>query len=221
MRVVRQNFASTHNLSSATQLREMKDYLLNSQSLMSNYLMAPSTEINNEVMRHFPPKFSRTNKIYLRGPFSPMETNLLPANKISFWKTVLTERDSVNSLVLNTDPQDTHERLLVAAKITESSGGHGILARQSTLMPNIPGFGPLVAMLFCPKMQVKCNANRSKYIGVLTGLGYDPKTNESLFPEHDLFFHFDVEFDINDFQLVRKERPHIYYLTIILLYLLF
>lgn len=202
MRVVKQRPAGLQNGSSNQKREEMHDYLLNTQSLRSNYLLGPSTDLDDRIVNLFPPRSYTKRSLTLRGPFSPMETNLLPANKISFWKSVLTERESVNSVLLNTDPQDTHEGLLVAAKITESSSGNGILARCSTLMPNVQGFGPLVAMLFCPMMQIKCDSERSKYIGVLTGMGYNTRTSHSLYEEHDLYFSLDAEFDTNDFELV-------------------
>lgn len=208
MRVMKQNpgsWQSTTASSITNRRQEMHDYLLNNQQLRSNYLMAPISQIEDRLIGIFPPRTCGRRTITLRGPFSPMESNLLPANKISFWKSVLTERESVNSVLLNTDPQDTHERLLVAARITESSSGNGILARASTLMPNIPGFGPLMAMIFCPTMQIQCNADQTKYIGILTGLGYNNRTLcDSLFPEHDLYFSLDAEFDTTDFELVSR-----------------
>lgn len=69
-------------------------------------------------------------------------------------------------------------------------------------MPNIRGFGPLMALIFCPTMQVKCNEEKTYYTAVRTGLGYDNKKNRPIFEEHDVTFNLDVEITQNDISLV-------------------
>lgn len=64
------------------------------------------------------------------------------------------------------------------------------------------GFGPLMAMIFCPKINLKRDSANSRYISVLTGLGAAPGKNNkeklSLFPENDSVFHLDFELTNGD-----------------------
>lgn len=69
-------------------------------------------------------------------------------------------------------------------------------------MPNIRGFGPLMALIFCPTMQVKCNKEKTHYTAIRTGLGYNNEKNRPVFEEHDIVFDLDVEITRHDFELV-------------------
>lgn len=75
--------------------------------------------------------------------------------------------------------------------------------RYTTQMPNIRGFGPLMALIFCPTMQVKCNQERTHYTAIRTGLGYDHIQQRSKFHEHDMIFNLSVEITQHDIELVR------------------
>lgn len=76
------------------------------------------------------------------------------------------------------------------------------MARETTLMPNIRGFGALMALIFCPYMEPLRDKIHSRYISILTGLGMDPKTRKSLFEEHDSIFYLDVDITQEDLKLV-------------------
>lgn len=54
------------------------------------------------------------NKIELRGPHSALETGLYAATRIGGFKTVTIESQSVNSVLLDTDPHVSIERLLAS-----------------------------------------------------------------------------------------------------------
>lgn len=64
------------------------------------------------------------------------------------------------------------------------------------------GFGPLMAMIFCPQINLKRDSANSRYISVLTGLGAATskkcKEKVSLFPENDSVFHLDFELTNGD-----------------------
>lgn len=70
-------------------------------------------------------------------------------------------------------------------------------------MPNIRGFGPLMALIFCPTMQVKRNKEKTYYSAIRTGLGYNHEKNRPIFEEHDITFHLNVEITQHDIELVR------------------
>uniref|UniRef100_A0A1A9X2C1 Probable ATP-dependent RNA helicase spindle-E n=1 Tax=Glossina brevipalpis TaxID=37001 RepID=A0A1A9X2C1_9MUSC len=166
----------------------------------------PCLQTSAEVDVDPPPPERCNNIIKLNGPYSPLETKIYSIIKAGVLKSVKIERNSVNSVLINTDPQDIHERLFVAADVTESSSGYTIIARGTTLMPNIRGFAALVTMIFCPTMQIKCDETRTKYTTILAGLGYNSHTLESLHREHDLSLDLDVEFEMEDIQLVNCIR---------------
>lgn len=92
---------------------------------------------------------------------------------------------------------------MVAAHISQkgSSDREGT-AHETTLLPNIRGFGPLMAMIFCPAMDLKRDEYNSRYISVRTGLGYNEDKKCPYFPEHDMIFPLDFELTEDDIALV-------------------
>lgn len=74
--------------------------------------------------------------------------------------------------------------------------------RSTTQMPNIRGFGPLMALIFCPTMQVKRNKEWTHYTAIRTGLGYHNEKNRPVFEEHDMVFNLNVEITQHDIELV-------------------
>lgn len=65
------------------------------------------------------------------------------------------EKDSVNSIVVDNEPQDKHERMMVAANVAVTSSGNIVLARNTTLMPNHNGLHFLVCLLFTPAVEMR------------------------------------------------------------------
>ncbi len=65
------------------------------------------------------------------------------------------ERDSVNSVALHSEPEDRHQRLMVAAYVGVNNAGNTLLARDTTIMPNIPDLPALTAMIFSPAMELR------------------------------------------------------------------
>lgn len=163
----------------------------------------PSLQASAEIDVDHPPPTVLCNKVIkLRGPYSPLETTIYSGTNAGFLKSVQIEGNSVNSVLIDTDPQDMHERLIVAADITENASNSIIIARDTTLMPNIHGFTALVTMIFCPTMQIQRNSTYTKYVNILAGLGHDEHTFKPLYYEHDLILNLDAEFDTEDIQLV-------------------
>ena len=65
-------------------------------------------------------------------------------------------RDSVNAIVVDSEPQDKHERMMVASQVAITSTGSTVLARYSTLLPNLHGLPYLVCLLFTPTVEMRC-----------------------------------------------------------------
>lgn len=145
---------------------------------------------------HFP------ESVRLKGPYSHLEmdfVNLIVAGRA---KKIKIEPNSVNSVLLDTDPADHHERLLVAGSVGQNVSGERLTLRNTTLMPNIHGLLSFIALIFAPTMELRRSPKGSKYSGALCGLGFDPKTKRSLFPDHDMNIIFDVNITVDDLQNV-------------------
>lgn len=67
-------------------------------------------------------------------------------------------------------------------------------------MPNIPGFGAIIAMIFSPCIDLKRNKDGTRYTSVLSGLGSYRQMQRPIFEEHDTTFDLDVVIDYQDIQ---------------------
>lgn len=103
--------------------------------------------------------------------------------------------------------QDLTQKYLVAATIClTNENRRNFNIRYNTLMPNLRGFGPLMALIFCPTMQVRTDASGSFYTGLRCGLGYDNIKKRTIFVEHDMVFNLDVEITQEDIEMVNHIR---------------
>lgn len=180
--------------------RKREDEILQNEEYLQNLLQGQDEEIT------IPDDTKCMIRLPLNGPHSPLETRIYSAMRIGNFKSVNIEQNSVNSVMLDSDPQDNHERLLVAVTVTEQFESQNLTARSVSLMPNIHGFGALMAAIFSPQMQIKRNPARSKYTAVLCGLGFDEVTGKPLYEEHDILMYLDVELSPEDIQLVNQIR---------------
>lgn len=94
---------------------------------------------------------------------------------------------------------------MVAAQTSQ----HGIFSRRFTIqettqLPPIRGFGALMAIIFCPSLDLKRDKWNSRYISARTGLGYNDEKGCPYFAEHDAVFPLDFEFDGEDLELVNN-----------------
>ncbi|XP_077521432.1 tudor domain containing 9 protein spindle E isoform X2 [Amblyomma americanum] len=147
-----------------------------------------------------------TRKARLYGPFSPLEARVGGMSNMCYHKTVRVERTSVNSVLLNGEPQNPHPRLLVSCFVSQSATSDHVVLRNTTLLPAVPGLHCLMPVLFAPYVELRVNAERSEYTGALCGLGYETPTNLALYPEHDIEVAFDIAFTDEDLFMVNKIR---------------
>ena len=70
-------------------------------------------------------------------------------------RTTRVERDSVNSIVVDSEPQDKMLRMMVASHVALNPAGSTILTRDTTLLPNIHGIPHLVCLLFAPFVEMR------------------------------------------------------------------
>ncbi|KAG4067051.1 hypothetical protein HA402_000042 [Bradysia odoriphaga] len=161
---------------------------------------ACETEEPNMSTRHI--------TVTLNGPKSPLESDLsscLHQSK-SQSNQVVVDTQSVNSILLKANPQDTFEKYVVAASVTQSQRKTELTVRETSLMPSIPGFGPLMALLFSPYCEFFRDNCKSRYVGILCGLGEHPSTKQPIYGEHDAVFNLDVEIDSEDIETINRCR---------------
>ncbi|XP_071463586.1 ATP-dependent RNA helicase TDRD9 isoform X5 [Marmota flaviventris] len=137
-------------------------------------------------------------KAMLHGPFNPYELKCHSLTRISKFRCVWIEKESINSVIISDAPADLHQRMLVAASLSVNATGSTMLLRETSLMPPIPGLPALLSMLFAPVMELRVDGEGKCYTGVLCGLGWNPTTEAPVLPEHDIELAFDVQFNVED-----------------------
>lgn len=144
--------------------------------------------------------------VMLRGPFSPIETTVYATTRKYSGSNASIENTSVNNIILDTDLQEPNDRMVVAAAVSTSA--KGLTLRNTTVMPLIHGFAPIMAALFAPQVEVHRNATKTLYTSIISGLGYDKKGNKifSRLPEHDVSINIDVQMDSSDMEKLNKLR---------------
>ncbi|KAM6170841.1 ATP-dependent RNA helicase TDRD9 isoform 1-T1 [Erethizon dorsatum] len=137
-------------------------------------------------------------KTILHGPFNPYELKCHSLTRISKFRCVWIDKESINSVIISEEPADLHQRMLVAASLSVNATGSTMLLRETSLMPPIPGLPALLSMLFAPVMELRLDEEGKCYTGVLCGLGWNPATAAPILPEHDMELAFDVQFGVED-----------------------
>jgi len=103
--------------------------------------------------------------------YSPLETNVVGlAKHISHSKANI-EHNSVNSILLDSEPWLDHALWMVAASVESPETSDKITIRNTSLMPSRPGLSSLCAMMFAPRVQMRRNKDKTHYTGCLIGLG--------------------------------------------------
>ncbi|CAH6853188.1 ATP-dependent RNA helicase TDRD9 [Phodopus roborovskii] len=137
-------------------------------------------------------------KAVLHGPFNPYELKCHSLTRVSKFRCVWIEKESINSVVISDSPADLHQRMLVAASLSVNETGSTMLLRETSLMPHISGLPALLSMLFAPVMELRVGRDGKCYTGVLCGLGWNSTTEAAILPEHDIELAFDVRFTVED-----------------------
>lgn len=137
-------------------------------------------------------------KVMLHGPTNPYEVQFHSLTRISRFRCVWIEKESINSVLVNDAPEDNFQRMLVSASLSVNASGSTMLLRETSLMPNIPGLPAIIAMLFAPVIELRVDRLGRSFTGVLCGLGWNRSTGTSVLKEHDVELPFDVRFDAED-----------------------
>lgn len=148
------------------------------------------------------------SEVTLHGPHSPLETNIYPLTKGGLSKSVEVDPHSVNIAMLENEPNDISYKYLVAVSVVQKieSTTEKVIARHTTMMPHIRGFGPLMAAIFCPQMELARDKSNTHYVSMITGLGYNENAGRPMFAENDMTFDLDTGISVKDFEKVRNVR---------------
>ncbi|XP_035715225.1 ATP-dependent RNA helicase TDRD9 isoform X2 [Folsomia candida] len=149
----------------------------------------------------------KCTKTLIKGPWSPLELDFQSLCHSSNTKQVKIDNNSVNSVVLDTEPTAPISRLLVAGYVGIQDRSGSVVARDTTIMPSVPGLLSLMAMLFAPKIELRIDVRQTKYTGVLCGLGSAPHEPDlPIYPDHDVEIIFDTVIDDDDIDSINRIR---------------
>jgi ATP-dependent RNA helicase TDRD9 len=156
------------------------------------------------------PKRVCTISANLKGPFSPLETKLRGLTQITSQNSSVANT-SVNHILLNDEILDKKKKVYVAANITtsKSSMGTSFQVHETSLIPQINGLSTIIAMIFSPMVQIRRDDKKKKFVSILCGLGFDLKSKESLYPQHDVAIDMDVKMSPQDIQKINSMRVNI------------
>lgn len=142
------------------------------------------------------------HEIEFKGPISPLEIQLHGISQNTS-NQIKVDSQSVNSVLLENQPNDVTQKYLVAALATKTDDDSCITVRQTTLMPNMNGFAPLMAAIFAPRICLIRNKFNTAYCKMTAGLGCD-ENGKAISSNSDLTFDLDAEITNNDLIEVSK-----------------
>jgi ATP-dependent RNA helicase TDRD9 len=150
---------------------------------------------------------------FKKSPQNPLETRLVSLAKFTDDTNILIDANSVNQILLDTEPEQEAKRYYIGANVTERTDRNPntfsvisktVTIRETTCLPNIPGIAMILALVFCPFAEIRKDRLENRFTTVLTGMGFDEETKHSLFGERDVVFDVDVELREVDLLKVRN-----------------
>lgn len=152
---------------------------------------------------------SYESQVTVFGPFSPYELKCYSMTRVSQFRNILIQKQSINSVVLHDAPEDPFQQLLVSASVSANATGSAVILEETSLMPPIPGLLPLLSMLFAPAIELRVDKSGKYFTGVLCGLGWSQTSGAPLLPENDMELTFDVRFGVEDISEINILRTAI------------
>ncbi|XP_029835089.3 ATP-dependent RNA helicase TDRD9 [Ixodes scapularis] len=187
------------------QLRERVESYHQSVTDSTEAVQDGCEEVDTCRLNFGPPQMS-ARKVRLNGPHSPLEVRLSGMTRVCSQRGVRVERTSVNSVLLESEPQRPHPRMLVACHVGQSATSDHVTLRSTTLLPAIPGLHCLMPLLFAPHVEFRADPEKTEYIGALCGLGFEDHSGLALYADHDMELTFDTTFTQDDLFLVNRVR---------------
>lgn len=142
--------------------------------------------------------YTRGQRIHLKGPTNPYEMQLYSLTNVGRLRAAKVDPDSVNSVAIDDEPESPHTRMMIAGFVGLNAGGSTMIARDTTIMPLIPGLPALMSLLFCPIAELRVDQRKENYIGAICGLGVDRFSDHPAMPDHDMEVAFDTKITLED-----------------------
>lgn len=76
-------------------------------------------------------------------------------NTVVTCRAAKVDPDSVNSVAIDDEPESPHTRMMIAGFVGLNAAGSTMIARDTTIMPLIPGLPALMSLLFCPIAELR------------------------------------------------------------------
>jgi len=171
-----------------------------------------------EEMTHHLEKGMRNEKFAtcaMSGPHHPLEYRVAGVHRQGSQLQTRVEPDSVNSVLLDRVPNDRWDQWMVAASVSQGQKSECLVLRSTTFMPISGGLGALLAMVFAPRVELRCDKQFRNYTGCLIGLGdresgwgtyVNSKERCPYYALHDTEIKFDFELTDNDVNQINKAR---------------
>ena len=156
--------------------------------------------------------------VELGGPFTPLENKVQVQYRGGLFTGAKMDPESINSVILDRNLADSHQKWLVAAHVGKTSSGEALGLRNTFWLSSKPGLGAMLTMVFAPVVELRLkegdHQHRRKMTGFIAGMG--PKVHwnkteisraeatEAFYPEHDMEIKFDINVDIEDIDLINK-----------------
>ena len=193
-----ENFPRQHNYEMRKKIQSVEELQFNAAEEFNDF---PNEMLTPRIP--LPPMSSCKYKMNLSGPHSAMESKVSHCFVNSSCSEVVVDSHSANSIVLYDNPANIYGRLMVAADVTK--GNNCLIARETTMMPDIPGLAVLLAMIFAPDVVFHRNESKTKYTNVLFGLG-SIDGNMAMFSRKDCTLPVHFKLDMEDFDDVNFLR---------------
>ncbi|KAH3857352.1 hypothetical protein DPMN_099959, partial [Dreissena polymorpha] len=145
----------------------------------------------------------RSGTITLTGPDNPYMMRFYGQTNVGRSRTTKIEPTSVNSVAIEDETHVQTLRMMIAGFVGLNPSGATVIARDTTIMPLMPGLPEMVTLLFTPVAEFRLNAQKTQLIGAICGLGCDEETGMPLLPDHDIEMAFSVVVDNKDIAAVR------------------
>ncbi|NXX45654.1 TDRD9 helicase, partial [Tricholaema leucomelas] len=186
------------------------------ESFSFNQASVPSRENKKNLIERLLNCFSDsqckvpTHKVTVFGPFTPYEMKCYTMTRVSQFRMVLIQRESINSVVVCDAPEDPIQQFcLFVCLFVFLVPLSAVILEETSLMPPIPGLLALLSMLFAPAIELRVDKSGKHFTGVLCGLGWSQTCGAPLLPENDMELTFDVHFGVEDISEINILRTAI------------
>ena len=142
------------------------------------------------------------------APRTAYEETFTSCINIGRLRNVSVEPNSINSVCMNQNSSDPKRTMMVAGEVGINQTGSTMLARNTTLMPNINGLYQFICLIFAPVVEFRLKDDQTCITGAICGLGA-AKTQRgllSVLPDHDIEVQFEVELEHEDIPKINGMR---------------